>query len=162
MKKVLFVLALLGSLQASAQLKEVDGVYQFQKITSIRMAQDEWNEKTSEWVEHQLINKKTAIDAKTNKIQLDMERTIHISGKPITVQFQYTVAFGPGWYQEKATNFTIQKGQSEFKMSDTGWQEKKLIVSATSFEINMISESLMSCMYSDLYASCQSQNENDM
>lgn len=151
MKKiVLFALGLIGIFQANAQLKLVDDHYEFQKITTIQLTQAEIVDKTSQWIALQFNEE---MDKSLNTIELKVERNINISGELTTVSFDYCVAFGPGWYQERATNFTILDGQEEFNLSHTGRERRKLVVSSTSFELNMLSNSLLSNLFTELHAS---------
>ncbi|UXP32166.1 hypothetical protein N6H18_17645 [Reichenbachiella agarivorans] len=152
MKKMITVLSLIVCFQANAQLKLVDGLYQFQKVTEVQRTHAELMEKGEAFVQQRADAYHEEVDRDGNSLSTRIAAEFHSEIHQKTLYFTYTIEFGEGWYQERVEGITIQIGDDIYQLEDATLPDRTFAISEASFVINMLSGSLISEMYSNMFS----------
>ncbi|UXP32165.1 DUF4468 domain-containing protein [Reichenbachiella agarivorans] len=154
MKKIVFILAVITSFQASAQLTLESGRYLAQKVVRLQGQDAELFQKAKAWVAANTnpTQDKTFFDEDANKIIVNAMIEHDLSGIPSVANYTLVLEFRNNMYRETFKDFTYKTGNKVYLFEDKKLKSKSKIVKDISLEIETFSENLQSSMYSELMA----------
>ncbi|MBU2913640.1 DUF4468 domain-containing protein [Reichenbachiella agariperforans] len=157
MKRIIFILVVMASFQATAQLTLESGKYIHQKIVRVEGDKVELYRKAQAFVENRFSgseHKIYSLEAE-NKIRIKATQEHELDGMPNAVSYTLVIECLDGMYRETVKDLTYRTKGKVYVLEDKKLKAKKKIIPDLDGEFQVISESLKTSMYGEMMAQKQ-------